>query len=61
MLFRSVLRPVLGGVLCAAGVALLLKASAYTELAIIGVLAAGFLIGWWVKHPEGPRPAADMP
>jgi hypothetical protein len=56
-----VLRPALGGVLCASGVALLLKAGAYLELAVIGALAAAFLLAWWLKHPHGARPAHDLP
>jgi uncharacterized membrane protein YfcA len=56
-----VLRPVLGGVLCASGVALLLKAGAYLELGVIGALAASFLIAWWLKRPHGTRPAHELP
>jgi uncharacterized protein len=56
-----VLRPALGGVLSASGVALLLKAGAYLELAVIGALAAAFLLAWWLKHPHGARPAHDLP
>jgi uncharacterized protein len=56
----GVLRPALGGVLSASGVALLLKAHAYLELLVVLGVAGAFLLAWWLKRPHA-RPAHDMP